>query len=58
MFFFETRPDWFTLVPLDETGFDGLTIIDEIAGFDKLKVCGGAALSGNFVVVDIINKSG
>ena len=57
MFFFETRPDWFTLVPVDETGFDGLTIVNEIAGFGKLKVFGGATLSGNFVAVDIINKS-
>ena len=52
--FFETLPDLVTLVPLGTIGFDGLTVVGAVTAFGEFAVCGGATLSGNFVVVNIM----
>ena len=52
--FFETHPDQVTLVPLGVIGFDGLLVVNEVAGFGRLAVCSGVTLFGNLVVVGMI----
>ena len=42
------------MVPLGTIGFDGLIVVDEVAGFGELTVCRGATLSGNLVVLGMI----
>ena len=52
--FFETHPDWVTLVLLGVIGFDGLIVVNEVTGFGELAVCSGAILSGDLVLGGVI----